>query len=64
MALCSAISKKSNSNVEAMSKLCIHESNVDLLLATPPYNRIVTLLGNLIKALANKSEPVIANSPV
>lgn len=44
---------------EAMSKLCIHESNVDLLLATPPYNRIVTLLGNLIKALANKSEPVI-----
>lgn len=44
---------------EAMSKLCIHEANVDLLLATPPYSRIVSLLGNLVKALANKSEPVI-----
>ncbi|XP_071134837.1 trithorax group protein osa-like isoform X6 [Mytilus edulis] len=44
---------------EALSKLCIHESNVDLLLATPPFSRIISLVGQLVKALANKSEPVM-----
>ncbi|XP_062619647.1 trithorax group protein osa-like isoform X2 [Saccostrea cucullata] len=44
--------------MEALSKLCIHETNVDLLLATPPFDRIVQLFSILTKLLANKSEPV------
>lgn len=44
--------------LEALSKLCIHETNVDLLLATPPFDRIVQLFSILTKLLANKSEPV------
>ncbi|XP_056014510.1 trithorax group protein osa-like isoform X9 [Ostrea edulis] len=44
--------------LEALSKLCIHETNVDLLLATPPFDRIVQLFSILTKLLANKSEQV------
>lgn len=44
--------------LEALCKLCIHESNVDLLLAAPPFQRIVQLFGILVKLLSNKSEPV------
>lgn len=44
--------------LEALCKLCIHEANVDLLLATPPFNRIVQLINNLTKMLANKKEQV------
>eukprot|EP00106_Octopus_bimaculoides_P023076 XP_014790518.1 PREDICTED: trithorax group protein osa-like isoform X2 [Octopus bimaculoides] len=44
--------------LEALCKLCIHEANVDLLLATPPFNRIVQLVNNLTKMLANKKEQV------
>lgn len=44
--------------LEALSKLCIHETNVDLLLATPPFDRIVQLFSILTKLLANKNEPV------
>ena len=44
--------------LEAMSKLFIHQRNVDLLLATPPYERIVQLFSVLTKLLANRSEQV------
>ena len=44
--------------LEALCKLCIHETNVDLLLATPPFDRIVQMLGILVKLLANRSDPV------
>ena len=44
--------------LEAMCKLCIHDKNVDMLLATPPYERIVQLFNVLTKLLANKSEQV------
>ncbi|KAK3096648.1 hypothetical protein FSP39_002054 [Pinctada imbricata] len=45
--------------LEALCKLCIHEENVDLLLATPPFDRIVHLFGNLVKLLANRNDPVM-----
>lgn len=44
--------------LEALCKLCIHDKNVDMLLATPPYERIVQLFSVLTKLLANKSEQV------
>ena len=44
--------------LEAMSKLFIHQRNVDMLLATPPYERIVQLFSVLTKLLANRSEQV------
>lgn len=44
--------------LEALCKLCIHDKNVDLLLATPPFERIIQLFSNLVKLVANKSEQV------
>lgn len=44
--------------LEAMCKLCIHAANVDLLLATPPFDRIIQLVSILTKLLANRTEPV------
>lgn len=44
--------------LEALCKLCIHDNNVDMLLACPPYERIVQLFSVLTKLLANKSEQV------
>lgn len=44
--------------LEALCKLCIHDKNVDMLLASPPYERIVQLFSVLTKLLANKSEQV------
>lgn len=44
--------------LEALCKLCIHDKNVDMLLACPPYERIVQLFSVLTKLLANKSEQV------
>lgn len=44
--------------LETLCKLCVTEINVDLILATPPFNRIVALFGNLIKLLADESEQV------
>lgn len=44
--------------LEAMCKLFIHQRNVDMLLATPPYERIVQLFSVLTKLLANRSEQV------
>ena len=45
--------------LEALCKLCIQEQNVDLLLATPPFSRIVELLTTLIQLLANRKEQVM-----
>ena len=39
--------------LEALCKLCVTDSNVDLLLATPPFQRVVAILGNLFGAMAN-----------
>jgi len=39
--------------LEALCKLCVTDSNVDLLLATPPFDRLVTILGNLVGAMAS-----------
>lgn len=44
--------------LEALCKLCIHDKNVDMLLGSPPYERIVQLFSVLTKLLANKSEQV------
>ena len=41
--------------LETLCKLCVTEINVDLILATPPFSRIVTLFSNLIKLLADDS---------
>ena len=45
--------------LEALCKLCITDSNVDLLLATPPFSRVVQLLGNLIKLIADRNDQVM-----
>jgi len=39
--------------LEALCKLCVTDTNVDLLLATPPFQRVVSILGNLVGAMAN-----------
>ena len=39
--------------LEALCKLCVTDSNVDLLLATPPFDRLISILGKLIGAMAN-----------
>ncbi|KAK6169602.1 hypothetical protein SNE40_020618 [Patella caerulea] len=44
--------------LEALCKLCIHDANVDLLLATPPFERMVDLFETLVKLLANRKEQV------
>lgn len=45
--------------LEALSKLCVTDINVDLILATPPFSRIVSLFGILIKMLADESDQVM-----
>ena len=45
--------------LEALCKLCITDSNVDLLLATPPFSRVVELLGNLVKLIADRNDQVM-----
>lgn len=44
--------------LEALCKLCIHDDNVDLLLATPPFSRILLLVARLVRLLADRSQPV------
>ena len=44
--------------LEALCKLCIHDDNVDLLLATPPFSRILILMGRLMRLLSERSQPV------
>ena len=45
--------------LEALCKLCVTDSNVDLLLATPPFSRIVTLLSNLVRLVGERQEQVM-----
>uniref|UniRef100_A0A2C9JCC7 ARID domain-containing protein n=3 Tax=Biomphalaria glabrata TaxID=6526 RepID=A0A2C9JCC7_BIOGL len=44
--------------LEALCKLCIHETNVDLLLATPPVKRILELFNVLVKLLADRNHQI------
>ncbi|XP_070191223.1 AT-rich interactive domain-containing protein 1A-like isoform X2 [Littorina saxatilis] len=44
--------------LEALCKLCIHDDNVDLLLATPPFSRILHLIARLMRLLSERSQPV------
>ncbi|ELT95418.1 hypothetical protein CAPTEDRAFT_226262 [Capitella teleta] len=45
--------------LESLCKLCVTETNVDLLLATPPFSRMVSLLSMLVKLLADRAEQVM-----
>ena len=45
--------------LETLCKLCVTESNVDLLLVTPPFSRVVRLLSNLVQMLADRREQVL-----
>ena len=44
--------------LEALSKLSIHDNNVDLLLATPPAARLDTLFSMLVRLLGERRVPV------
>jgi len=46
--------------LEALCKLCVTDSNVDLLLATPPFKRIVCLLDDLVKILSDSVSDQVA----
>lgn len=41
---------------ETLTKLSIAESNVDLILATPPWERLEKLLGSLVRSLGRQEE--------
>ncbi|XP_064488788.1 trithorax group protein osa-like isoform X2 [Ornithodoros turicata] len=45
--------------LEALCKLSVQEANVDLLLATPPWNRTERLLGQLARWLARGQDQVL-----
>ena len=45
--------------LEALCKLCVTDVNVDMVLATPPFRRIVQLLSSLVRLLANRTEQVL-----
>ena len=45
--------------LEALAKLCISESNVDLILAMPPFTRICNLLAVLVRGVADGSDVVV-----
>lgn len=44
--------------LEALCKLCIHEINVDLVLATGPVKRIIELFNVLVHLLADRSHQI------
>ncbi|CAL1540995.1 unnamed protein product [Lymnaea stagnalis] len=44
--------------LEALCKLCIHETNVDLLLATPPVKRLLELFNVLVRLLADRNHQI------
>ncbi|OTF71147.1 AT-rich interactive domain-containing 3A-like protein [Euroglyphus maynei] len=44
---------------EALSKLSIYESNVDLILATPPWSRIEKFLKNLTRSLVRNEDQTV-----
>ena len=46
--------------LEALCKLCVTDSNVDLLLATPPFKRIVCLLDDLVCVLSDAMSDQVA----
>ncbi|KAJ8340808.1 hypothetical protein SKAU_G00330990 [Synaphobranchus kaupii] len=43
--------------LEALSKLSIQDSNVDLMLATPPLSRLVKLYGSLVRQVGERKVP-------
>ncbi|XP_065906329.1 AT-rich interactive domain-containing protein 1B-like isoform X2 [Dysidea avara] len=45
--------------LEALAKMSIVENNIDLILATPPFNRLDKLYSHLVQILANKHQPVV-----
>ncbi|XP_063309463.1 AT-rich interactive domain-containing protein 1A [Pelobates fuscus] len=44
--------------LEALSKLSIQDSNVDLILATPPFTRLEKLYGTLVRFLSDRKNHV------
>lgn len=45
--------------LEALAKMSIVENNIDLILATPPFNRLDKLYGHLVQLLSHKHQPVV-----
>ena len=45
--------------IETLTKLCLHEANVDLILTTPPFGRIVKLTRFLAKKLYRYEDQVL-----
>ena len=45
--------------LEALCKLSVCDTNMDLLLATPPFSRIVRLVTGLVRRLSEQREPVL-----
>ena len=45
--------------IETLTKLCLHESNVDLIVTTPPFGRIVKLARLLAKKLYRYEDQVL-----
>ena len=46
--------------LEALCKLCVTDANVDLLLATPPFKRIVCLVDDLVNILSDTVSDQVA----
>uniref|UniRef100_A0A8C2CVZ4 AT rich interactive domain 1Aa (SWI-like) n=1 Tax=Cyprinus carpio TaxID=7962 RepID=A0A8C2CVZ4_CYPCA len=44
--------------LETLCKLSIQDNNVDLILATPPFNRLEKLFGNLVRLVGERKVPV------
>ena len=45
--------------LEALAKMSIVENNIDLILATPPFNRLDKLYSHLVQLLSYKHQPVV-----
>ena len=45
--------------LEALAKMSIVENNIDLILATPPFNRLDKLYSHLVQLLSHKHQPVV-----
>ena len=45
--------------LEALAKMSIVENNIDLILATPPFNRLDKLYAHLVQLLSYKHQPVV-----
>ncbi|KAJ8789544.1 hypothetical protein J1605_022071 [Eschrichtius robustus] len=44
--------------LETLSKLSIQDSNVDLILATPPFSRLEKLYSTMVRSLSDRKNPV------